>query len=131
MLGQVVDAKDSGAKYLPITTQIVAATTDANNLKESLARYKDEESQNIVYRLFVQKAKPLLDKNESDADLGIKLLDISAEIERDVSSTIQQVAIEDIKIALSAIQTNKIYGLKQVGIIDFENHPTLNIVGWD
>jgi hypothetical protein len=121
MLGQILDAKDSGAKYLPITTQIVAATTDANNLIESLARYRDEESQNIIYRQFVEWAKPLLDKNESDTNLGMKLLNISAEIEKGVSSNIQLIAIEEIKVSLSSIETNRVYGLKQVGVIDFEN----------
>jgi hypothetical protein len=52
---QVVDAKDSGAKYLPITTQIIAAATDANGLNESLARYRDEENQLTVYAQFVKK----------------------------------------------------------------------------
>ena len=117
----MLDAKDSGAKYLPITTQIVAATTDANTIKESLARYKDEESQNIVYRHFVQKAKPLVDMNEGGVDLCAELLDIAGQIEKDISSTIQLIAIEDIKVALSSIQTNKAYGLKQVGIVDIES----------
>ena len=120
-LGQVLDAKDSGAKYLPITTQIVAATTDANAIKESLARYKDEESQNIVYRQFVQKAKPLVDANEGSNDLCAELLKIAGLVEKDISSTIQLIAIEDIKVSLSAIQTNKAYGLKQVGIVDVES----------
>ena len=128
-LGQVVDAKDSGAKYLPITTQIVAATTDANNLKESLARYKDEESQNIVYRQFIQKAKPLIDGNGDGADLVAQLIDIGGQIEKSVSSAIQLIAIEEIKIALSTIQTNKVYGLKQVGVVDIENPSYLKYIG--
>lgn len=122
-LGQVLDAKDSGAKYLPITTQIVAATTDANNIKESLARYRDEESQNIVYRQFVQKAKPLVDASEGGVDLCAELLKIAGQVEKDIGSTIQLIAIEDIKIALSSIQTNQAYGLKQVGIVDVESPP--------
>lgn len=122
-LGQVLDAKDSGAKYLPITTQIVAATTDANAIKESLARYRDEESQNIVYKQFVHKAKPLVDANENAVDLCAELLSIAGQVEKDIGSTIQLIAIEDIKVALSSIQTNKAYGLKQVGIVDVESPP--------
>lgn len=120
-LGQVVDAKDSGAKYLPITTQIVAATTDANNLKESLARYRDEESQNIVYKQFVKLAIPLVENNEANADLGAKLLKVAEQIEKEISSNIQLIAVEEIKVSLSAIQTKKLYGLKQAGTIDIEN----------
>lgn len=128
-LGQVLDAKDSGAKYLPITTQIVAATTDANNLKESLARYNDEESQNFVYSLFLKKAKPLIDKNDDGIDLGVELLDIVGKIDKDVSSNIQLIAVEDIKVALSTIQTNRVYGLKQAGVIGIENPPYSKYIG--
>ena len=113
---------------MPITTQIVAATTDANAIKESLARYRDEESQNIVYRKFVQKAKPLVDANEDSIDLCADLLGIAGQVEKDISSTIQLIAIEDIKVALSSIQTNKAYGLKQVGIVDVENPPYLKYI---
>lgn len=127
-LGQVLDAKDSGAKYLPITTQIVAATTDANAIKESLARYRDEESQNIVYKQFVQKAKPLVDANEDGVDLCTELLGVAGQVEKDISNTIQLIAIEDIKVALSSIQTNKVYGLKQVGVVDVENPPYLKYI---
>lgn len=35
---QVVDPKDSGAKYLPLTTQIIAVNNDIDNTKESLQR---------------------------------------------------------------------------------------------
>lgn len=129
MSGQVLDAKDSGAKYLPITTQIIAATTDANNLKESLARYRDEESQNIVYRNFVQKAKPLIDENANSADLVSRLLEIIGQIEKNASGTIQLIAIEEIKIALSAIKTNRIYGLKQAGTVDLESPPYFKFLG--
>lgn len=125
MSGQVLDAKDSGAKYLPITTQIVAATTDANNLKESLARYRDEEYQNIVYKQFAQKARPLVEGGQQDTQLIVHLLQIIGAIEKDISSTIQLIAIEEIKIALLSIETNKVYGLKQTGDVNIKNPPYL------
>ena len=59
--------------------------------------------------------------NEGGVDLCAELLDIAGQIEKDISSTIQLIAIEDIKVALSSIQTNKAYGLKQVGIVDIES----------
>ncbi|MBU3615565.1 hypothetical protein ICN46_11755 [Polynucleobacter sp. Latsch14-2] len=127
--GQVVDAKDSGAKYLPITTQIIAATTDANNLKESLARYKDEEQQNIIFKLFVEKAKPLLEQGRDGATLGGDLLAICEQIEKGVNGSIQLIAIEEIKVALSTIQTNRVYGLKQVGDVDISNPSYMKFSG--
>ncbi|MEI6756000.1 MAG: hypothetical protein WCK80_03255, partial [bacterium] len=39
-VSQVVDPKDSGAKYLPLSTQIIAANTDINANKETLERLK-------------------------------------------------------------------------------------------
>lgn len=122
-LGQILDTKDSGAKYLPITTQIVAATTDVNNLKESLAKYKDEESQNIVYKQFVEKAKPIIETVGDENNLADKLLSINSEIEQGVKGNVQQLAIEDIKVAVSAIQTNKMHGLKQIGTVDISSPP--------
>lgn len=126
--GQVLDAKDSGAKYLPITTQIVAATTDANNLRESLARYKDEENQNTIYKAFVSRAKPLLDRSEEDANLVDNLIAVASEMEGDINSAVQLIAIEEIKVALSAIQTNKRYGLRQIGVADIENPPYIKFI---
>lgn len=128
-IGQVLDAKDSGAKYLPITTQIIAATTDLNNLKESLARYSDEENQNIVYRKFVEKSKPLINGNENYTNLGMELLNISEQIEKNVTGINQELAIENIKVAISSIQTNKIYGLKQVGIVEIQRPPYIKFIG--
>jgi len=116
--GQVVDAKDSGAKYLPLTTQIVAATTDANNLKESLARYKDEDSQNVVYKAFVEKAKPLIEQDGDNPKLSNSLLAMCEQIERGINSSIQLIAIEEIKVSLTGIQTSKVYGLRQIGDVD-------------
>lgn len=127
--GQVVDAKDSGAKYLPLTTQIIAATTDANNVKESLSRYRDEESQNSVRKLFVEKAKPLVETSEDGSSLVNKLLVISGEIEKNVTGDIQLLAIEEIKVALIQIETNRIYGLKQSGVTDVVKPAYLSFIG--
>lgn len=121
-LGQVVDAKDSGAKYLPITTQIVAATTDLNGLKETLARYKDEEDQNVVYQKFIDKAKPLIIREDENNKLGEQLIDVVKEIEPTAAAPVQQIAVEEIKVAILAVLTSKAYGLKQIGEIDIA-HP--------
>jgi hypothetical protein len=59
-VSQVVDPKDSGAKYLPISTQIIAANTDINGSKESLERLKDAQAQMAVLRTWVKQVTPLL-----------------------------------------------------------------------
>ena len=60
-ISQVVDPKDSGAKYMPISTQIIAANTDINASKESLDRLKDAQAQTEVLRTWVKQAAPLVE----------------------------------------------------------------------
>ena len=50
---QLTDAKDDGAKYLPILTQIIAATADQNNQNELLLRYREEGVQMRIYASFL------------------------------------------------------------------------------
>lgn len=122
---QVVDAKDSGAKYLPILTQIVAATTDANNLKESLARYRDEENQLKVFTQFVEKAKPLIENGRKDGNLLSSLFEVTNQIDQNTQGAIQKIAVEDIRVALTTIQTNKAFGLRQAGTVGIQPPPYL------
>jgi hypothetical protein len=57
---QVVDPKDAGAKYLPLTTQIIAVNSDINANKESLERLNDELNQVKTYKVFLDAAQPLV-----------------------------------------------------------------------
>ncbi len=120
---QAVDTKDSGAKYLPIITQIIAATTDANRLKESLARYRDEENQLKIYTQFVEKAKPLIDNGRKDGNLLGSLFAVTNQIDQNTQGAIQKIAVEDIRVALTLIQTNKVFGLRQVGTVGIQPPP--------
>ena len=61
VISQVVDPKDSGAKYMPISTQIIAVNTDINGSKESLERLKDAQAQTVVLRAWVKQAVPLVE----------------------------------------------------------------------
>ncbi len=120
---QVVDAKDSGAKYLPISTQIIAATTDLNGLQEQLARLKDEEAQVKIYSQFVIIGKKLILSTTNSNELIEKLLNSIQDIQKTISTTdtIQINATEAIKVDLKSIQTDNLYGLRQIGEIDFTN----------
>jgi hypothetical protein len=122
---QVVDAKDSGAKYLPISTQLVAATTDANSLREALSRYQDEEKQLPIYTQFIEKAKPLIENGRKDGNLVDSLLEVANQIEKNTQEAVQKIALEDIRVALTLIQTNKTFGLRQAGIVDVKLPPYL------
>jgi hypothetical protein len=122
---QVVDAKDSGAKYLPISTQLVAAITDANSLREALSRYQDEEKQLPIYTQFIEKAKPLIDNGRKDGNLVYSSLEVANQIEKNTQEAVQKIALEDIRVALTSIQTNKAFGLRQAGTVDVKLPPYL------
>lgn len=57
-ISQVVEPKDSGAKYMPISTQIIAANVDINGSGESLERLKDAQAQIAALRSWVNKSHP-------------------------------------------------------------------------
>lgn len=65
-VSQVVDLKDSSAKYMPISTQIIAANTDINNSKESLERLRDAQAQMAVLRSWVKQVSPILNGDGFD-----------------------------------------------------------------
>jgi hypothetical protein len=77
---QIVDTKDSGAKYLPLPTQIIAVNNDINQSKENLQRYKDRLAQIALIKTFIELANPLLDKDFDGLVLDGKLLAIEAQL---------------------------------------------------
>ena len=80
-VSQVVDPKDSGAKYLPISTQIIAANTDINGSKESLERLKDAQAQMVVLRTWVKQVSPLMNGESYDGiALTKKLLEQESQL---------------------------------------------------
>jgi hypothetical protein len=80
-ISQVVDPKDSGAKYMPISTQIIAANTDINGSKESLERLKDAQAQMAVLRTWVKQVSPLMNGESYDGiALTKKLLEQESQL---------------------------------------------------
>ena len=80
-ISQVVDPKDSGAKYMPISTQIIAANTDINASKESLERLKDAQAQMAVLRTWVKQVSPLMNGESYDGiALTKKLLEQESQL---------------------------------------------------
>jgi len=77
---QVVDPKDSGAKYLPISTQIIAVNNDINQSKESLVRMRDRLSQIALMKTFLEQASPIADKTFDGLVLGGQLLSIESDM---------------------------------------------------
>jgi hypothetical protein len=59
---RVIDPKDSGAKYLPLSTQIIAVNSDINLSKQTLQRYSDRSKQISQIQIFLEEAIPLAEK---------------------------------------------------------------------
>lgn len=79
-ISQVIDPKDSGAKYLPITTQIIATNTDINNSKELLERLNDAQAQTAILRIWVAGALPIVEGSFDGLGLIQKLIEKESEL---------------------------------------------------
>ena len=78
--GQVVDTKDSAAKYLPLATQIVGANNDINSSKESLARLQKRLEQIGLIKAFIEQAVPLRDQTFDGLALNDQLIAIEGSL---------------------------------------------------
>ena len=81
---QVVDPKESGAKYLSITTQIIAANSDINQSKEALSRMDDRLAQLTLVKSFLDEALPKIETTFDGLILDKELLAIEAKMREKV-----------------------------------------------
>jgi hypothetical protein len=104
---QVIDPKDSGAKYLPISTQLIAIHVDVDNANESWARMRDELAQQKIMRAFLDQAMPVVAGQADGLVLVEKLLPIEAELRKKLDSKDrnQQQVVDSIRAELTAIRT--------------------------
>lgn len=79
------DPKDSGAKYLSISTQIIAINNDINQSKENLQRYRDRIEQIGIIKFFLEKAKPIVGQTFDGILLSHQLLEIEQGIRADLA----------------------------------------------
>ena len=111
---QVVDAKDSSAKYLPLTTQIIAANNDINASKEALERQRKRLDQLSLVKTFLEQAIPLQDQTFDGLLLDKELLEIEgalrAKLAKDDSNG--QAFLDDLHAQLLSIQVRYTKGLE-------------------
>jgi hypothetical protein len=123
---QVVDLKDSGAKYLPLSTQIIATNSDINAIKEKILRLKNEQQKFKVMKMFNESALPLINKEFDGIKLGSNLLELSKKFadQIDKNNLNGQLAINTISSELVSIQTRFTHGLEQAtaGVVYPPNH---------
>jgi hypothetical protein len=82
----VIDPKDSGAKYLPLTTQIIAANNDFNQNNERLIRLNDRLNQIALMKQFLIKSLPLAETEFDGIVLSKSLINIEDELRKGLSA---------------------------------------------
>lgn len=111
---QVVDPKDSGAKYLPLATQIIAANNDINQFKETLQRYKDRLAQIALMKTFVDQAIPLAEQTYDGLILDEQLLEVEASMRAKLAKEdiMQQEALDQLRGQLLVVKARFTKGLE-------------------
>jgi hypothetical protein len=108
VVNQMLDLKESGAKYLPISNQIIAAKSDIFATQESIKQLQTRLEQAQLLSQFVSQARPLMIAKERN---GIKLAEQLLAIEAQLRATIapdhlsQLVALDRIRVDLINVQT--------------------------
>lgn len=77
---QVIDPKESSAKYLPLSTQLIAVNTDINLANENLTRFADRLAQIALMKTFLEAALPLVAQNLDGITLAKALLGVEAQL---------------------------------------------------
>jgi hypothetical protein len=110
----VVDPKDSGAKYLSISTQIVAINNDINQSKENLQRYRDRLAQIIVIKAFVEKANPLVGQTFDGLILDKQLMEAEQQVRSELAKDDlkKQEVLDEIRASLYAVEARFTRGLE-------------------
>lgn len=111
---QVVDPKDSGAKYLPLATQIIAVNNDINASKEGLIRLQKRLDQITLAKTFLDQALPLQDQTFDGLALNKQLLEVEsnlrAKLSKDDSNGTQ--FLNELRAQLITIQVRFTKGLE-------------------
>ena len=102
VVSQIVDVNESIAKFLPITTQLVAVLTDINSLDEKLLRLKQEKSKFEVLGEFVTRANIILKRGFQDQNLSANLINLEGEMRKNIPSNDlpKIIALDNIKNSL-------------------------------
>jgi hypothetical protein len=110
----VVDPKGSGAKYLPLATQIVAVNNDINYSKESLARLQKRLEQIGLIKTFIEQAIPLQDQTFDGLALDDQLLAIEGSLRSKLAKADAngQELLDQLHCQLLAIQVRFTKGLE-------------------
>ena len=77
---QVLEIKDSNAKFMPIEAQLIAVYTDIDRIEEQMSRLTLALGQLELKEQFVKLAKPLLDEEANGLQLVERLVSIESNL---------------------------------------------------
>lgn len=111
---QLFDPKESGAKYLPISTQIIAVNNEINQSKENLDRLQKKIEQTILARDFLSQATHVENKYFDGLILADQLLQIESDIRSKLSKDDLngQLFLDQLRLQLTEIKTRFANGLQ-------------------
>jgi len=111
---QVLDPGGSGAKYLSITTQIIAANNVINQSKQELNRLEDRLTQIALLKSFLDEALPKFEKNYDGLVLYKELLVTEAKMRDKIGADDlkQQETLDQIRLQLQLIGARFTKGLE-------------------
>jgi len=124
---QVVDIKTASAKYLSLNTQLVALNTEVIDLKESLAKDRDDLEHFVIQRHFLDKAATLTSESNYNGVLLLeRLIELVDSLQRQLTESdhAKIAGLFDIHSALVDIKTGFSTG------IDQSLEPTAAKKGW-
>lgn len=111
---QVIDPKESSAKYLPLSTQLIAVNTDINLANENLVRYSDRLEQISLMKTFLGEATPLVSQNPDGITLSRSLLEVQDKLRSKLDSgdIKGRQSMDGLRSQLLAIETRFTKGLE-------------------
>ena len=100
----VLDPKGEAARFLPLSTQLIAVETAINGLEESLSRSRDRLEVARITNAFVERALPLVRSDTEGFVLAKKLMQIEAEVRKaiDPANKAQLAAIDELANELNS-----------------------------
>jgi len=104
-LQQVIDLRDSGAKYLPLTTQIIAVNNEINKSKEDLKRTTDRLSDIGLLKSFLEESAPIERGTYNGLVLSDQLLKIEAKLRTKMVKDDSSQILDQIHSQIALIQS--------------------------
>ena len=110
---QVIDPKDSSAKYLPLATQIIAVNSEIHLIKEGIIRLNYRLNQIDLLKKFLEEALPLVNSELDGIELLRSLLSIENKLRKDLPAADlnKKQLLDELRKELLIIETRFINGL--------------------